>query len=75
MAKNPSHDVFSVREYEKHGKKESFWTKLGVAFAHKDGKGLDITLQAIPIDGRLVCRIIDRDKEVAGSPTVRYSLT
>jgi len=32
---------------------------LGLAFAHKDGKGFNIMLQAFPLDGKIVCREID----------------
>ncbi len=37
MAK-PTYNAYSVREYEKDGKKDSFWTKIGVAFARKNGR-------------------------------------
>jgi hypothetical protein len=34
---------------------ENFWLQLGAAFAHKDGKGFDIILDAQPIpqDGKI----------------------
>lgn len=35
---------------------EGFWTQIGVAFAHKDHKGMNIILRALPLDGRLVLR-------------------
>ena len=38
------------------------WTKVGAAWAHKDGKGFDITLDMIPYNGRLKLRE-PRDKE------------
>ena len=44
------------REYEKDGKKDSFWTKIGVAFAHKNGGGFDIVLEAFPLNGRITLR-------------------
>ena len=37
--------------------KEDFWLPIGAAFPHKDGKGLNITLQALPIDGKIVLRV------------------
>jgi hypothetical protein len=55
MAK-PAFNAYSVREYEKDGKKESFWTKIGVVFAHKDGKGFDVVLEALPVNGRVSIR-------------------
>jgi hypothetical protein len=48
--------AYSVRDYEKNGEKKSDWTRIGVAFAHRDGNGFDIALDAMPIDGRVVLR-------------------
>lgn len=39
------YEVNSVRE-DRNGKKR--WTRLGVAFPHKQGDGFNITLSAIP---------------------------
>jgi hypothetical protein len=55
MAK-PVFHAYSVREYEKDGKKDSFWTKIGVVFPHKDGKGFDVVLEAFPVNGRIALR-------------------
>ena len=55
MAK-PVFHAYSVREYEKDGKKDSFWTKVGVAFAHEDGKGFNIVLDCVPLDGKISLR-------------------
>ena len=35
---------------------DPFWLKIGAAFEHKDGKGFNLALQALPTDGRLVLR-------------------
>jgi hypothetical protein len=50
----PTYVVFTVQERERGQK--SIWTRLGVAFKHKDGEGLSVTVQALPLnfDGRLV---------------------
>ena len=56
MATNsaPTHNVFTV---EDRGKDEDpFWLKIGAAWAHKDGKGFNVTLSALPLDNRLVLR-------------------
>jgi len=42
--------------------KKSSWSKIGVAWAHKDGKGFDIRMDAFPVDGRLVLREPTEDK-------------
>ena len=50
----PSHNVFTV---EDRGENEDpFWLKIGAAWPHKDGKGFNITLSALPPDARLVLR-------------------
>ena len=50
----PSHNVFTV---EDRGEGEDpFWLKIGAAWAHKDGKGFNISLSALPPDARLVLR-------------------
>lgn len=48
----PDFVAYSVR---KEGK-SSYWTKLGVAFKHSDGKGFNIVLSALPKDD-LVLRV------------------
>jgi len=57
----PTHNVFTV---EDRGKDEDpFWLKIGAAWAHKDGKGFNITLSALPLDNRLVLREPTEDDE------------
>jgi hypothetical protein len=52
---SPTHlNVFTVEEYESNGKTGKRWTKIGAAFAHKEGLGFNIELKAFPVDGRLV---------------------
>ncbi len=52
-------DAYSVREYEANGEKKSDWTKVGVAFPHADGKGFNVLLQAVPLDGKMVLRLYE----------------
>lgn len=55
-AKKPTHTAYVVRD----GKKDSdkgYWLEVGAAWPHKDGKGFDIALSALPTDGRLVVRL------------------
>lgn len=35
---------------------DSFWTKIGGAWEHEDGKGFTVQLAAVPLDGRMVLR-------------------
>ncbi len=55
-SKRPTHTAYSVREYTKNGQKESDWTRIGVAWAHRDGDGFDIVLEALPVNGRVAIR-------------------
>jgi hypothetical protein len=48
---------------KRDGDKDDYWLNLGVAFEHEDGEGLDILLQALPIDGKLVLRRYKEDAE------------
>jgi len=49
----PSFEAFSVREGPEN---KSYFNRVGVAFPHKDGEGHTITLDAVPVDGRIVLR-------------------
>ncbi len=35
---------------------KSFWTKVGAAWRHKDGRGFTLQLETLPINGRIVLR-------------------
>ena len=58
-------DAFTVRTYEAGGEERRDWTRIGVAFPHKDGKGYSLILQALPIDGKVELRIHEPKKEQA----------
>lgn len=50
----PTHIAYQVRENEKN----SYWTRIGAAWAHKDGKGFNIQLECTPMNGRISLRIV-----------------
>ena len=56
----PSHfNVFTVEEFDAPSaqdkdRKAKSWSKVGVAFPHKEGSGFNIQLRSLPVDGRLV---------------------
>lgn len=57
----PDYIAFHVRDGEK-GK--SYWTRLGAAWAHRDGDGFNIQLDVMPVrgfDGRIVLRVPKAD--------------
>lgn len=49
----PSFDAFQVNEGPDD---KSYFNRVGAAFAHKDGEGHTIQLDAVPVDGRIVLR-------------------
>ena len=50
----PAFIVYAVTD--KEGAEKNFWVKLGAAFEHGDGQGLNIVLDALPVNGRLTLR-------------------
>jgi hypothetical protein len=71
-SQRPSHKVFVVEDRKgEDDEGDAFWTRVGSAWAHKDGKGFNVVLSALPINGRLVLRTFteeddkgDNDKSV-----------
>jgi len=53
--RKPTHDVLHVRGEGK----SAYWTKVGAAWLHEDGQGLNLALEFVPVsnDGRLVVRL------------------
>jgi hypothetical protein len=54
QSKAPNHIAYSVREF---GNDRSFWTRIGSAWAHNDGNGFSIQIEAVPLDGRITLRV------------------
>ena len=54
----PSHIAYQVKD----GSQKSYWTRIGAAWAHKDGKGFSIQLESIPLDGKVTIRAAMEDK-------------
>ena len=59
-SKSPSHIAYQVRDRE-GGK--GFWTRIGSAWQHKDGKGFNVQLECVPLDGRITLRVVSEKKE------------
>lgn len=61
MADNssPTHRVYTLIERKKGDEDDTFWLNIGAAWPHKDGKGYNLALQALPLDGKLVIRTIE----------------
>jgi hypothetical protein len=51
-------DAYTVREYEgADGETKGDWSPIGVGFPHKDNRGFNVILHALPVDGKLVLRL------------------
>ena len=53
-SKTPTHIAYHVRNRE-GGK--GFWTRIGSAWIHTDGKGFNIQIETVPLDGRITLRV------------------
>jgi hypothetical protein len=54
-SKTPSHAAYHVRDRAEGG--EAFWVRIGSAWAHADGKGFNIQIETVPLDGRISLRV------------------
>jgi hypothetical protein len=59
-SKSPTHIAYQVRDRD--GKK-GFWTRIGSAWPHADGKGFNIQLDVVPLDGRITLRVATEKKD------------
>ena len=64
----PTHRAYSVIRREGQ---DDYWLNIGLAFPHKDGKGFNIVLQALPLDGKIVCREAGDDDDPEASQPAR----
>lgn len=51
--KSPAMIAYSVRD----AGEESYWDRVGAAFAHKKGGGYDVVLDSMPLNGRITLRV------------------
>jgi hypothetical protein len=68
--KQPTHRAYSVIRREGQ---DDFWLNLGLVFPHKDGGGFNIMLQALPFDGKIVCREISDDDRTGAQDPVQLN--
>ena len=61
---SPTHRAYSVIRREGQ---DDYWLNLGLVFPHKDGNGFNLILQALPLDGKIVCREITEEAPEEGS--------
>ena len=59
-SKTPSHIAYHVKE-GKSGK--DYWTRIGAAWAHKNGNGFNIQIEIVPLDGRITLLMASEKSE------------
>jgi hypothetical protein len=63
--KAPAFIAYAVTE---KGEDKSFWTRIGAAWDHEDGKGLTLQLDLVPLNGgRVVLRTPSEATEEKGA--------
>ena len=60
-SRQPTHRAYSV--IRRGDGQDDFWLNIGLVFPHKDDGGFNIMLQALPLDGKIVCRTITAEEE------------
>ena len=62
--RKPTHSVYFV----KGTGKDANWIKIGAAWIHEDGEGLNLSLDFVPLNdaGRLVIRAVKADTQSQG---------
>lgn len=51
-SRSPSMIAWHVRR----SGKRAYWDRIGAVFAHNDGRGYDVVLETMPVDGRVTLR-------------------
>ena len=75
MSGKPSHKVYVVEDRGEGDDNDAFWTRVGSCWPHKDGKGLNVVLSALPINGRLVLRDYTAEDEKADEELAKKKTT
>lgn len=55
-------DLIAYHVRERDGQK-GFWTRIGAAWPHRDGKGFNIQLDVVPLDGAVTLRSFDDKRD------------
>lgn len=55
---SPTHTAYMVREFTSGGKDRAIWNRVGSVWAHEDGAGFNVQLDAFPVDGKIVLRSV-----------------
>ena len=60
--RKPDFIAYNVRE---SGDGKGYWNKVGAAWRHRDGRGYEVHLESLPVDGRVSLREL-RDERMQG---------
>ena len=44
----------------------AIWTPIGAAWPNRDGRGFNLSYDAVPLTGRIVLRLITQREQIAG---------
>ncbi len=53
---NQKSDLIAYDVRNVPGREKGIWSRVGAVWMHKDGKGADVLLNALPMSGRIVLR-------------------
>jgi hypothetical protein len=71
-SKKPTHRAYTLLPRKgDNGEDEKFWLNIGSVFAHTDGKGFNVNLEALPLDGKLVLRELKEPEPEPPKKSVR----
>ena len=62
IGRKPTHRLYRVLG----DGQDANWTPIGAAWPNKDGKGFNLTCDAIPLTGRLCLRLIGEREQLEG---------
>ncbi len=62
IGRKPTHRLYRVLG----DGQDASWTPIGAAWPNKDGKGFNVTCDAVPLTGRLVLRLIGEREQLEG---------
>lgn len=63
QSKSPTHTAYHVRNVGEGENKKSFWVRAGSAWPHSDGKGFNIQIDVVPLDGRITLRVVSDKRD------------
>ena len=71
MNNTPAYIAYHVKDTNagENGEKRGVWTRVGAAWPNKDGKGFNVFLDVMPLNGRLILREpLERNDASSGTP-------